>query len=69
MVQPYAGAQHYEDGRQRVYFAVETKGKERGENRPTEEAKISCAEKHFEALQLGDDFHYDVETHYHHAVV
>lgn len=57
------------DGRQRVYFVVETKGKERGENRPTEEAKISCAEKHFEALQLGDDFHYDVETHYHHAVV
>ena len=52
-----------------AYFVVETKGKERDENRPTEEAKTSCAEKHFEALQLGDDFHYDVETHYHHAVV
>lgn len=48
---------------------METKGKECGENRSTEEEKISCAEKHFEALQLGDDFHYDVETHYHHAVV
>ena len=45
------------------------RARERGENRPAEEAKISCAEKHFEALQLGDDFHYDVETHYHHAVV
>ena len=48
---------------------VETKGKERGGNRPTKKAKISCAEKHFEALRLGDDFHYDVETHYYHAVV
>ncbi len=38
----------------------------RGENCPTEEAKISCAEKHFEVLQMGDDFHYDVETRYHH---
>lgn len=65
----WAYVEEGEDGRQRVYFVVETKGKERGENRPTEEAKISCAEKHFEALQLGDDFHYDVETHYHHAVV
>lgn len=37
-----------------------------GVARPTEEAKISCAEKHFEALQLGDDFHYDIETRYHH---
>lgn len=45
-----------------MYFVVETKGKERGEKRPADEAKISCAEKHFEALQLGDDFHYDVET-------
>ena len=65
----WAYVEEGDDGQQRVYFVVETKGKERGENRPTEEAKISCAEKHFEALQLGDDFHYDVETHYHHAVV
>lgn len=26
-----------------MYFIVETKGKERGENRPTEEAKITDA--------------------------
>ena len=65
----WAYVEEGDDGQQRVYFVVETKGKERGENRPTEEAKISCAEKLFEALQLGDDFHYDVETHYHHAVV
>lgn len=53
------------EGRERVYFVMETKGKARGTNRPSEEAKIDCAEKHFEALQLGDDFHYDVETEYH----
>lgn len=64
----WAYVEEGEDGKQRVYFVVETKGKERGNNRPTEEAKISCVEKHFEALQLGDDFHYDVETHYHHAM-
>ena len=52
-----------------MYFVVETKGKERGENRPTEEAKISCAEQHFKALELGSDFHYGVETHYHFATV
>lgn len=68
----WAYVEEGEDGRQRVYrvyFVVETKEKERGENRPTKEAKISCAEKHFEALRLGDDFHYDVATHYHHAAV
>ncbi|MGO5211425.1 hypothetical protein HF885_00315 [Olsenella umbonata] len=58
-----------EDGRQRVYFVVETKGKQRGENRPTGEAKISCAEAHFKALELGSDFHYEVETEYHYATV
>ena len=34
----WAYVEEGEDGRQRVYFVVETKGKERGENRPTEEA-------------------------------
>lgn len=53
------------DGKECVYFVIETKGKARGENRPSEEAKIECAEKHFEALGLGDDFRYDVETKYH----
>ena len=57
------------EGKQRVYFVMETKGKERGQNRPTEEAKISCAAKHFEALNLGDDFRYDVEVKYHYATV
>lgn len=55
------------EGKQRVYFVTETKGKARGSNRPTEEAKIDCAEKHFEALELGPDFHYDVEVEYHYA--
>lgn len=61
----WAYVEEDDDGKQRVYFVIETKGKQRGENRPTEEAKISCAEKHFEALHLGDDFHYDVATEYH----
>ena len=55
------------EGRERVYFVTETKGKARGANRPIEEAKIDCAEKHFEALELGPDFHYDVEIKYHYA--
>ena len=53
------------EGRERVYFVMETKGKARGTNRPTEEAKIDCAEKHFEALGLGPSFRYDVEVRYH----
>lgn len=57
------------DGRERVYFVMETKGKARGTNRPTEEAKIDCAEKHFEALGLGPNFRYDVEVKYHYAYV
>lgn len=55
------------EGRERVYFVTETKGKARGSNRPSEEAKINCADKHFEALGLGSNFHYDVEVTYHHA--
>lgn len=65
----WAYVEEGDDGKQRVYFVVETKGKQRGENRPTEEAKIDCAEKHFEALGLGPDFKYDVETTYHYATV
>jgi type III restriction enzyme len=56
-------------GRERVYFVMETKGKARGTNRPTEEAKIDCAEKRFEALGLGPNFKYDVEVEYHYAVI
>ena len=40
-----------------------------GVARNTVEAKISCAEKHFAALQLGEDFHYEVETRYHHLAI
>ena len=57
------------EGRERVYFVMETKGKPRGHNRPIEEAKINCAEEHFKALQLGSSFKYDVETKYHHSNV
>lgn len=57
------------EGRERVYFVMETKGKARGANRPTEEAKIDCAEKHFKALELGPDFRYDVEVEYHYSGV
>ena len=57
------------EGKERVYFVMETKGKARGQNRPTEEAKIDCAQKHFEALNLGSDFRYDVEVKYHYAGV
>lgn len=59
------------DGRQRVYFVTETKGGGNGTPvlRPSERAKIECAQKHFEALDLGDDFTYNVETTYHYGVV
>ena len=53
------------DGERRVYFVTETKGG--GNNdihvRPTEEAKIRCARKHFEALAEAD-LEYDVKTSY-----
>lgn len=59
------------DGKQRVYFVTETKGGGNGTPvlRPSERAKIECAQKHFEALDLGDDFTYNVETTYHYGVV
>lgn len=57
------------DGRERVYFVVETKG---GGNanptlRLTEKAKIDCARQHFKALNH-DDVEYTIETTYHHEV-
>lgn len=56
------------DGKQRVYFVMETKGGGNGTPalRPSERAKIECAQRHFEALGL-DDVTYDVETTYHYA--
>ena len=58
------------DGKERVYFVMETKGGGNGTPnlRPLEKAKIDCARKHFEALAI-DDVTYDVETTYHYAVV
>lgn len=54
------------DGEERLYFVIETKG---GTNanpvmRPVEELKTDCARKHFEALDLGSDFHYGIRATY-----
>ena len=55
----------------RVYFVTETKGGKNGEPslRDAERIKIDCAKKHFETLNLGDDFHYNVRTTYQCEVV
>lgn len=54
------------DGENRVYFVTETKGGGNGDPalRDSERTKIECAQKHFAALDLGDDFEYDVRTTY-----
>lgn len=59
------------EGKQRVYFVTETKGGGNGTPvlRPSERAKIVCAQKHFDALDLGDNFNYSIETSYHYDVV
>ncbi|WP_371734549.1 restriction endonuclease [Collinsella ureilytica] len=53
-------------GERRVYFVTETKGGKNGEPalRDAERIKIDCAKRHFEALSLGYDFHYNVRTTY-----
>ena len=58
------------DGKERFYYVMETKGGGNGtpNQRPTERAKIECAQKHFEALAF-EDVTYDVETTYHYATV
>lgn len=43
------------NGEDKLYFVVETKGNI-GNNRPTEEAKIKCGRKHFEAMNNGIKF-------------
>jgi type III restriction enzyme len=47
-----------EEGRERLYFVVETKGTVMFADalRPTEQAKIDCAREHFEALGTGTAF-------------
>lgn len=49
-----------------VYFVTETKGGQDGEPslREAEKLKVGCAKKHFEALDLGNNFHYNVRTTY-----
>lgn len=51
-------------GERHVCFVTETKGGKNGEPalRDAEKLKINCAKKHFEALDLGEDFHYNVRT-------
>ncbi|PEQ91753.1 restriction endonuclease subunit R [Bacillus sp. AFS006103] len=44
----------HQDGKEKLYFIVETKGSTASEDlRPTELAKIRCGEKHFEAIDTG----------------
>lgn len=44
-----------EDGRERLYFVVETKGNVVGDAlRPMEDAKIKCGKAHFKALAVGE---------------
>lgn len=46
-----------QDGKDKLYFIVETKGSTAAEDlRPTELAKIRCGEKHFEAIDTGITF-------------
>ncbi|SOC44456.1 restriction endonuclease [Ureibacillus acetophenoni] len=46
-----------QDGNEKLYFIVETKGSTSAEDlRPTELAKIRCGEKHFAALDTGITF-------------
>lgn len=44
-------------GKEKLYFVIESKGTEnRRELRPEEDAKITCAEKHFEAIGTDAEF-------------
>ena len=52
-----------ENGQEKLYFIVETKGSVLTEAlRETEKAKIKCGKKHFEAL--GADIKFDVAAGY-----
>ena len=50
---------------------TETKGGKNGEPalRDADKIKIGCAKKHFEAQDLGNDFHYNVRTTYQYEAV
>ena len=48
----------------RIPDTLRDAAKEEAALRDAEKLKIGCAKKHFEALELGDDFHYNVRTTY-----
>lgn len=54
------------NGERRLYFVIETKGGTGGEAamRPREKLKTDCARKHFAALDVGKDFHFEIRTDY-----
>lgn len=59
------------DGERRVYFVTETKGGTNGEPalRDAERIKTECAKRHFQALDLGPDFKYDIMKSYEYGAI
>ena len=53
----------------RISDTLRDAAKEEAALRDAEKIKIGCAKKHFEALELGDDFHYNVRTTYQYEAV
>ena len=53
----------------RIPDTLRDAAKEEAALRDVEKIKIGCAKKHFEALELGDDFHYNVRTTYQYEAV
>lgn len=53
----------------RIPDTLRDAAKEEAALRDAEKIKIGCAKKHFEALELGDDFHYNVRTTYQYEAV
>ena len=52
-----------------VSVTLRDAAKEEAALRDAEKIKIGCAKKHFEALDLGNDFHYNVRTTYQYEAV
>ena len=53
----------------RIPDTLRDAAKEEAALRDAEKIKIGCAKKHFEALDLGNDFHYNVRTTYQYEAV
>ena len=53
----------------RIPDTLRDAAKEEAALRDAEKIKIGCAKKHFEALDLGNDFHYNVRTPYQYEAV